>query len=887
MNWIFTIGGAFLGALFFGRLHGLVIGALFGWLSGMVFTLQSRIEALEQQQAKSPRLAAPTPRAEPEPTFIFLPDNACEYERPPVIPKAPPSPPLTLHPPRPAPPRQAAAPEPSLPEPLAWLLSGENLLVKAGVVILFFGVAFLVKYAAQRGLFPVQLRLSGAALGGAALLLLGWRLRQQRREYGLTLQGGGIGILYITVYAAFRLCALLDPVSAFVLLALIAIASGGLAVGQNALTLALFGVFGGFLAPLLAPSGGGPALLFGYYLLLNLGIAASAWYRAWRLLNLTGFVATFVIGLWWGGSYYRPEYFNTIEPFLLVFFILYVAIATLFAWRQPPGTRGVVDGTLVFGTPIAAFALQALLVADYRYGLAWSALTAGLFYLGCSGLTLRVLPELSVAFGVFGALFLTLAIPLACDGRWTSALWAIEGAAIVCVALRQGRTSAALCGIVLQFAAGTAFLLALDRPAADVAFLNALYFGTLLLTVAALASAWRLRSTPGELSCLRLDRLLTLWGLLWWYGGGLREIERFALTAIHPLLVILFLTITAIAGHLLGRHLEWDDLAVPGLLLLPTLALAAGSTGAPHPLAAGGWWGWPLALVSLGLILYRDAEILPAQIRTALLSGAIWLLTALATWELLWQVQERFGTAGSWRELTALAAPCLLVAIITRLSRSTLWPCGQERVTCLGVAALPLALWSWLWVIVSTFNAGDPWPFPCIPFGNPLDLGVIVSLVVLLAWWQRVTQSAELAPLAAPLLVIARYLGGATLFLWLNAVLARGVSHWRHLPYALQPLFHSAFVQTSFSLLWSLLALGAMFCACRRQLRPLWLVGAGLLVAVVTKLFLVDLAGHGSIERIVSFVAVGLLLLVIGWFAPVPPAPGKITENSGASHPDS
>jgi uncharacterized membrane protein len=52
------------------------------------------------------------------------------------------------------------------------------------------------------------------------------------------------------------------------------------------------------------------------------------------------------------------------------------------------------------------------------------------------------------------------------------------------------------------------------------------------------------------------------------------------------------------------------------------------------------------------------------------------------------------------------------------------------------------------------------------------------------------------------------------------------------------------------------------------------MVGAGLLGIVVIKLFLVDLASHGTVERIVSFVAVGLLMLIIGWFAPLPPQNG-------------
>lgn len=81
-------------------------------------------------------------------------------------------------------------------------VTGENLLVKLGVVILFFGVSFLVKYAAQHGLFPLELRLTAAALGGCALLATGWRLRSRRQAYAQVIQGGGIGILYLTTYAA-------------------------------------------------------------------------------------------------------------------------------------------------------------------------------------------------------------------------------------------------------------------------------------------------------------------------------------------------------------------------------------------------------------------------------------------------------------------------------------------------------------------------------------------------------------------------------------------------------------------------------------------------------------------------------------------------------------
>ncbi len=71
--------------------------------------------------------------------------------------------------------------------------------------------------------------------------------------------------------------------------------------------------------------------------------------------------------------------------------------------------------------------------------------------------------------------------------------------------------------------------------------------------------------------------------------------------------------------------------------------------------------------------------------------------------------------------------------------------------------------------------------------------------------------------------------------------------------------------------MWSLLAIAAMLLAKHYARRIPWMVGFGLLIVVVLKLFVVELAHSGTIERIVSFIAVGLLLLLIGYFVPLPP----------------
>ena len=83
---------------------------------------------------------------------------------------------------------QARTDLPARPASPLWdrLLRG-NLMARAGVIVLFFGVAFLLKYTYQHVQVPIELRLAGVALAAVVLLLIGWRLRLTREGYGLSL----------------------------------------------------------------------------------------------------------------------------------------------------------------------------------------------------------------------------------------------------------------------------------------------------------------------------------------------------------------------------------------------------------------------------------------------------------------------------------------------------------------------------------------------------------------------------------------------------------------------------------------------------------------------------------------------------------------------------
>ncbi len=101
-------------------------------------------------------------------------------------------------------------------------------------------------------------------------------------------------------------------------------------------------------------------------------------------------------------------------------------------------------------------------------------------------------------------------------------------------------------------------------------------------------------------------------------------------------------------------------------------------------------------------------------------------------------------------------------------------------------------------------------------------------------------------------------------------MLIRAFHHYDDVPYRVDAWLDSLAVQSGIALLWSLTALVAMWFGARRGARLPWVVGAVLLAAVVLKLLLVDLSGTGTVTRIVSFIGVGVLMLVIGYVAPLP-----------------
>lgn len=897
MGWILGIVGALLGALFglavmdldrtlFGFVAGGGIGLLLGWLLALqvrVVRLGTELADLKRAgprpapvqapvaPAPAPAPAPAAPRAEPAPPAAVSSAPLPVQAAAPAVAAAaaPEPPPIPAAAPRPVPATPRTPAEPDALAKLArvlrsWFFEG-NVPVKLGVLVLLFGVAAAIKYAADAGwlTMPIELRLAGIAAGAIAGLVWGLRSAAERPAFGLSVQGGAIGILLLVVFAAFRNYQVLDALPAFVLVLVLVAGASVLAVKQNAPALAVLGFVGGYLAPVLLSTGSGNHVaLFSYYAVLNAAVFAIAWQRPWRALNLVGFVFTFAIGGFWGAKYYQPEKFATVEPFLVLFFLFYVAIPVLYALagRQK---NGKVDGTLLFGTPLLAFPMQVGLLGDDRMGLAYSALFVAAIYTGLALWARRNerLRDLAQSAAGMGLVFATLAIPLALTARWTSAAWALQGAGMVWLGLRQERRLVRWSGLVLLVLAGLAWMVSLfdhDPGYADRFVLNAHVLNLGLLALAWLAASW-LYQRAGKAVALQV--ILLLVGLGWWSVLGMREIEVNLDPRFDALYYGGFALLSAALAALLRGPMAWPRLSWPlvaSVVLMLPLTLATqdhyDTTMFQHPL----WLWWPMLAAAL-LTLRALREPRSRGLPLAHLGWLVTLASALGI-TLLRVAEDQMGLADGWL-LPALLAPLAAMAWLAASKPGFAgWPVADQfprwRKVWLGIAGAGLGL-GWFF---GHFLPGDSAPLPWLPLLNPLELSLLLGLLAGAAWLRNHDDPHRLGGLAW---------AGAALFMLTLSVL-RACHQLADLPWNARLLMETT-PQASLTVAWCLAGVTAWVLGSRRRDRPLWWLGAALLGVVMLKLIAVDRQFVGDIAGIVSFLVVGGLLVLVGRIAPTPP----------------
>jgi uncharacterized membrane protein len=313
-------------------------------LSDRLVALESEIIRLKGKN-ESPKPAEPTPAPQPK---IITPPPVAEAQ-----PTATPQPVVSIRSPTavPLPPPIPATPTPRVKAPVInWeQFMGVKGFAWVGGLALFLGVAFFVKYSFDNNLLRPELRVAIGFLAGLGLLVGG--VIMSRKNYAAlsqTLCATGVVILYAVTFACRSIYHFesFGPVPTFLLMALITTTAFLLAVRLNALVVAVLGMLGGFLTPILLSTGrDNPLELFGYIAILDTGLIVVALNRRWFfLMALAAFGTAFMQIGWMGKFFVSEKYFegNKILITLAVLFgfnVLYLAASWWAKIRKPAGNE--------------------------------------------------------------------------------------------------------------------------------------------------------------------------------------------------------------------------------------------------------------------------------------------------------------------------------------------------------------------------------------------------------------------------------------------------------------------------------------------------------------------------------------------------------------------
>jgi uncharacterized membrane protein len=824
----------------------------------------------------------------------------------PPVPAAAPAPP----PEAPGVPGAQAAPPAASQKPfLMKFIRGGNLWAAGGVILLIAAFGMLIAYLGRRGFFTVEMGIAAAAFTGLVLIFSGWFLRKKRPVYFLTLQGGGIGILYLSIFAAHKLTPYFPAPLSLLLMSLLIPPALVLALSQGSQPLAVFGFLGGFAAPILLASGeGNHVFLFSYYLILNAGIFAIEFFRSWKALKLLSFVCTFGVSVYWAMNSYTAAMFPQAEPFFVIFTILYTVLGLKSIQKENFALSHYGDGIIILGTPFAAALLQWRVFSFVAHGHAIIALAFSAFYLALAFLLLkrgRKAPLRPYIEGYLGlSVFLAnIAIPLELSPEITSALWAAEGAVIFFFGLMVNRRRApgavpdwkiTASGLLIHTASAIAFFAGLSRFSSPLSgalpWRSPEFLGALVIALSALVMAILTNKFPqgaGKDFVSVFPVMAVIWGLLWWMGGWYYETGRVLDNPGEAFLILL--SCTALGTYALARFFR-SPAFYTGLIPAPAFALLITlrfyliniiESFSYREFRGTFTFNFFTPLWRLGWILFFAFQILlvflavfEKEERKKFLG--LWIFIDLLIFAGTLSPSGRYLTSYFELSVSWTSFAGLLPLFAAMIFLSVFYPPGlkkqlTEKEEKLLFFALPLIFGSILgiWFLATLFMPGDPAPLPLyIPLLNPLDLleGFCAAAVVF--WLLSLGKNRRRTPVPRKSLVFV--LADVSVFVWLTAILGRSVHYYGGV--AFNRVSEADAFHLGLFILSSLYGIAHIIGGHRFPSRQAWIAGAVLTVAGIAKLLLFDMADTGMPYRILSFFIAGAVLLFIGWAAPLPPA---------------
>ena len=793
-----------------------------------------------------------------------------------------------------------------------------------GIVAVTLGVAFFLKLAFDKQWIGPGARVSLAALLGVSLLYVGERLRGRGlRSYAYILSGGGILILYLADYAAYNFYHLIGQTLAFLLMAVVTTTAVMLSVRLNALSVAILGLIGGFLTPVLLSTGvDNEVALFAYVALLDAGVLAVAYFKRWRSLDFLSFAGTVAITLGWALRFFSPQKVWITLVFVSVFFLLYALLA--FFHNVLPGrpTRWF-DVSLAIANATFYFGVSYLMLTDAGFDQATpatQALLISIFFTWLFYATLRWSPDdrlLRYSYIGVAATFLTMAVAIQLELHWVTIAWAVEALMLTWVGLRTGERAARHAGImVFCVAVGHWFIWDMTSFANGVdplflPLLNRRALSSAILIGALAATAWlykratevdeheritvrtffALTGNAVGLTLLSLDlndyfaaRLPQSSVALTIFHSPIENARQFSITALWTLYAA-----TTLALGVLRRFalLRWGGLLLLVAAIGKVVAIDSTFYSAPWhlPVFNQTFMAYALLVAALafGAWLYERAPVAAAPERSVigpvLLVAANVLALAALSLEVLGYYERLQRAAALDSEIFRAfqEGKTFTLALVWTLYATGAFLFGAWR---------SARAWRWGGLLLLVFTTplvlanlsyyDAPWHALVVNRTLAAFAVFVLALWLVVRTYARSREAFAEASIVRPVATVAANL------LAIIALSAQAAGYYegriaeeliRRAGAAFEPNSSAVRLrnlelakQLSLSVVWALYASGLLVAGRIRRLRLLRLMGLALLSLTTLKAFFWDLSSLDRAYRIISFIMLGAILLIVSYF---------------------
>ena len=328
-----------------------------------------------------------------------------------------------------------------------------KILGRIGIGAVLIGVAFFLKYAFDNNWIGPAGRVMIGIIFGMGFLGLGQYIRSKYLQYSDLLMGGGIAVLYLSVFSAHSFYNLIDSGTTGVLMFIVTLLAFAISIANATQTLALVSVIGAFATPTLVGShDNAMMMLFVYLTIINLGVLGVSFFKKWPRLNLASFIGTAINFMVWFGAFYNSDVLATTLFFCIITFLIFI-IAQI-ARGITAGIKADEADYLLMGANALAFAtiVYTILNPEYHGVLGFFSVLVAIVYILVAFAVNKANPE-DTALNIFlpglAVVFLSVAVPLQFSGPWIAVAWFVESVVLYGIASVISNRGFQVMGIVV------------------------------------------------------------------------------------------------------------------------------------------------------------------------------------------------------------------------------------------------------------------------------------------------------------------------------------------------------------------------------------------------------------------------------------------------------